>query len=231
MKPDVAAERTEVEMKKFISAMNRLGAIAGKRIAEAVREGAVLFAQSAARATPPDAGRPISMKRFKREIKAEPYIMNGPTKIHLTAYRDYKTRYLSGLRPKGRGVKADYAVLMKKTKSRKFKAVLFDTLAKARAKQAISTRGLLRAGWWGALGKLGASAVEKFGKAVPNLLPRISRISETVQPDSVEISIGNCVNGYDDLKKQVIPVALMKAGNRMNAIANKLAADAVRKAG
>lgn len=226
MKPDVAAERTEVEMKKFNASMNRLGAIAGNGIGKAVREGAVLFAQSAARATPPDAGKAISAKRFKRVIKAEPYVMNGPTKIHLKP-----EKYLSGLRPRGRGVKADYAVITKRPHSRRFKAVLFDSLAKARAKQAISTRGLLRAGWWGALGKLGASAVEKFGKAVPNLLPRISRISETVQPDSVEISIGNCVNGYDDLKKQVIPVALMKAGNRMNAIANKLASDAARKAG
>jgi hypothetical protein len=226
MKPDVAAERTEVEMEKFNASMHRLGAIAGNGIGKAVREGAVLFAQSAARATPPDAGKAISAKRFKRVIKAEPYVMNGSTKIHLNP-----EKYLSGLRPRGRGVKADYLVLMKRPHSRRFKAILFDSLAKAREKQTISTRGLLRAGWWGALGKLGASAVEKFGKAVPNLLPRISRISETVQPDSVEISIGNCVNGYDDLKKQVIPVALMKAGNRMNAIANKLAADAVRKAG
>lgn len=226
MKAETAELRAEIEMKNFLAFMNRLGAIAGKRIEEAVREGAILFAQSAARATPPDAGKAISARRFKRTIKAEPYVMNGPTKIHLDP-----EKYISGLRPKGRGVKADYAVLMKKPKSRKFRAVLFDTLAKARAKQAISTRGLLRAGWWGALGKLGASAVEKFGKAVPNLLPRISRISETVQPDSVEISIGNCVNGYDDLKKQVIPVALMKAGNRMNAIAKKIAADAARKAG
>ena len=226
MDAEAAAERTEVEMKNFHSAMHRLGAIAGKRIEEAVREGAVLFAQSAARATPPDAGRPISMKRFKRVIQAEPYVMNGATKIHLKP-----EKYLSGLRPRGRGVKADYAVITKRPHSRRFKAVLFDSLAKAREKQTISTRGLLRAGWWGALGKLGASAVEKFGKAVPNLLPRISRISETVQPDSVEISIGNRVNGYDDLKKQVIPVALMKAGNRMNAVAKKLAADAARKAG
>ena len=226
MKAETAELRAEVEMQNFLAAMNRLGAITGSGIGQAVREGAVLFAQSAARATPPDAGKAISAKRFKRVIKAEPYIMNGPTKIHLKP-----EKYLSGLRPRGRGVKADYAVLMKKPHSRRFKAVLFDSLAKAREKQTISTRGLLRAGWWGSLGKLGASAVEKFGKAVPNLLPRISRISETVQPDSVEISIGNCVNGYDDLKKQVIPVALMKAGNRMNAIAKKLAADAARKAG
>ena len=230
MKPEAAAERTEVEMRNFNAAMHRLGAVAGKRIGEAVREGAVLFAQSAARATPPDAGRPISMKRFKRVIKAEPYVMNGPAKIHLTAYRDYKTRYLSGLRPKGKGVRADYAVLMKKQRSRRFKAVVCDTLAKARAKQDISTRGLLRAGWWGVLGKLGAAAAEKYGSAVPHLLPRIARCTETVQQDSAEILIGNCVDGYDDLKKQVIPVALMKAGNRMSAVARKIAAAAARSA-
>jgi len=226
MKAETAELRAEVEMKNFLGAMNRLGAIAGSGIGQAVREGAVLFAQSAARATPPDAGKAISARRFKRVIKAEPYVMNGPTKIHLKP-----EKYISGLRPRGRGVKADYAVLMKRQHSRRFKAVLFDSLSKAREKQIISTRGLLRAGWWGALGKLGASAVEKFGRAVPNLLPRIVNFAETVQPDSVEIHIGNCVDGYDDLKKQVIPVALMKAGNRMNAIAKKIALDAAKKAG
>ena len=226
MKAETAELRAEVEMKNFLAAMNRLGAIAGKEIGQAVREGAVLFAQSAARATPPDAGKAIPAKRFKRVIKAEPYVMNGQTKIHLKP-----EKYLSGLRPKGRGVKADYAVITKRPKSRRFKAVLFDSLSKAREKQTISTRGLLRAGWWGALGKLGASAVEKFGSAVPSLLPRIVNFSETVQPGSAEIHIGNCVDGYDDLKKQVIPVALMKAGNRMNFIAKKIAADAAKKAG
>ena len=219
---------TEELTVKFRRAMLRLGAASGADLRQTVETGAVMFARSAARATPPAAGKSIPAKLFKRVVKASPYVISGGTKIHLSPQK-----YLNGLQPL-KGAKADYIVLTKIPRRRRFKAAIFDNLSAARRAQKIGTRGLLRAGWWAALGHLGQAAAEKYGEAVTRMLQAIHAFSETSTDAETSISMTNRVDeghGSEEAKKLGMRVGLARASNAMKAMADKKTKELIQRQG
>lgn len=219
---------TDALKKQFAAAMLRMGAASGLTVRDTVRQGAVMFARSAARATPPDAGRSIPASRFKREIRVSPVVLNNGTVIHL----DPK-KYLSGSRPI-RGASAEYKIAVKVPRTRRMRVLIFASLAEAKRRQKIATRGLMRAGWWASLGNLGQTAAEKYGEAVAAMLDRIHAYIETATPEEASVEMINRVDeghGSEEAKRIGMRVGLARASNAMNAVANKRMRDAVSSAG
>lgn len=126
----------KVDASKLNRALARMKAVSRKAPEVIVREAAVLFTQSAARATPPDAGRAtIRKKSMNRPV----YALREPGRKRAARYRvPYRTLRKSGVK-------------------------YFSTRAEAKSFSAIRFRGIGKAGWWAALRALGVETASQPG--------------------------------------------------------------------
>lgn len=219
MQPDVA--KFNEEMERFEQAMLGYGAQAGFSLKEAVRNGAKMFARSAARHSPPDAGKAISAKRFKRPIFARAYQISGTQRINLSA-----EKYLNAQgQPKKEfpNVKSEIFVIRKTVPgTKRFAPVLVQSMVDAKRQEKIGMRGLLRAGWWGALLKLGGEVSEKYGDKVRSMVSQVSSVNESGNQEETSIDLTNRVFGAESISRSAVVFGLGKAANSMNAMTRKL---------
>lgn len=234
--------KIQVEADRFYKYMARFKKETGSDLAKTVKVAAELFARSAARHSPPMPGRRISrfstkkdekgnilQKRdmFNRTIRAAVYIQNGPHKIRLPEKRAKKYLNKSGTALSKSGKKSklliEYIVFAKKFGSRSFAKKIFKTLSEAKAAAKITTRGLLRAGWWGSVPRLGGRVDEVYGSKVASLISAVSKTRQEKDPDSVTISIINAVNipGASEAASSAIAFGLGKAANQLRAMIRK----------
>ena len=208
---------------------------------KAVKISAELFARSAARHSPPFPGKRISryavkkdekgnvlQKRdmFNRSIRAAVYVNSGGKKIVFSQEKAKKYLNKGGTalsRSAKNKVLIDYIVFSKVPGSRAFVKKIFDSLSAAKEAARITTRGLLRAGWWGASRKLGGKVDEQYGDRVASLVSAVSDAQQKKTDTSVTVSVINSVNvpGAAEAAPSAIAFGLGKASNQLRAMIRK----------
>lgn len=209
---------------------------------KAVKTAAELFARSAARHSPPNPGKRISrysvtrdekgnviQKRdmFNRSIRAAVYVDNGGWKIYFAGEKAKKYLNKSGMKLNRSGkagkLLVEYVVMAKVAGNRSFIRKIFDSLSAAKEAARITTRGLLRAGWWGASRKLGGKVDEQYGQKVASLVSSVSDATQKKTDSSVTVSVINSVNipGAASAAPSAIAYGLGKASNQLRAMIRK----------
>jgi hypothetical protein len=184
-----------VDTSKLDSAITKAMKKTGVDLSTAIKEASVLFLQSAARQTPPDAGK----QRFSKRTNERPITpLKNP---------QGKTRY-----------KVPYRTHKKRGKK------YFDSLAEAKSFSKIKWRGIGRAGWWGSLPVLGKTVAGQPGtEDVKRSISRWSFGSFIKELFSATFIVTNKAPTINESFARIISnIAIGKASARLNSALKKI---------
>ena len=203
----------EVETSRFIRQVARCAKQARVSLRGVLIEAAAMYAQSAAKATPPAPGRKIPKKAYKRKIiRCISRFRNG--KHENLVDTDVKPDRRKGSRE--RGDKVRYLIVIRNSRGtfRKW----FDSRREATSSRYVEIwfRGTGRAGFWRALGTLKKPVGDVDNRSRLSAVAGINRTTNQAwNPLNPKIVIDNRVRGIERYATAAAATGFRKASNRL----------------
>lgn len=203
----------EVETSRFIRQVARCAKQARVSLREVLTEAAAMYAQSAAKATPPAPGRKIPRKAYKRKIiRCISRFRNG--KHENLVDTDVKPDRRKGSRE--RGDKVRYLIVIRNSRGTFRKWFDSRRAATSSGYTEIKFRGTGRAGFWRALGTLKKPVGNVDNRSQLSTVAGINRTSnQTWNPLNPKIVIDNRVRGIERYATAASALGFRKAANRL----------------
>lgn len=203
----------EVETSRFVRQVARSAKQASVSLREVLTEASAMYAQSAAKATPPAPGRKIPKNAYKRKIlRCISRFRNGKHENLINT--DVKPDRRKGSRERGDQVR--YLVVIRN--SRGIFRGWFDSRRAAIASgyTEIKFRGTGRAGFWRALGALKKPVGNVDNRSRLDAVAGINRTTNQAwNPLNPKIEIDNRVRGIERYATAAAATGFRKATNRL----------------